>query len=634
MIPSRRPLLPALFVLALVAAPARGLDAELNKPYQLRVVLDVAKHRLLTDVFRQQVKRELQASLRAAFGELAEVTVADEHPLLAQVRQFGLKKVLDDWLDLDGIKTHFVLVDFAGGQYEVRARQHDGLTGQASPVVRVDRTTDRQFVARLAALLVDRDFGLVGTVPAGADPKDVRVEIKGGQLGVLLGPWLQKDDLLLVAPIPGGDKGRRVMLDEAALLQVAEAPDKGVCRCRLFARYQDPLSRPGVVGYRCLKLHTITAPLHLRLLQKGASTPTPVSTITVNVRHRSFEGDDKLQSTSDRDGYVHVYADVKRGRREETFDRLAFVTVGEDTRPVARIPLAVVDTSPVNLRVTPQPLDADSGLAFEKKQWEEEVTDAGLVQRALFEELQKFAEKANLRSQALKRAEDGLKSSRAEWTRLKRKRDDLRKKEGGAQLDLSFGEQWLESLKMGHAALEFYIDTQRKILADENDPRRVKWLGLIQQGKLEEGNYEFEKALELYDRALQDYPKFKDPELQKRRDELWRRWRPQGPEHEKARVFIYETWPKADLMKDKGVFKQAHDALEVCRQKKDILAPLKLLQAAITHGGELQKRKEALDLDSSEEDRKIAEGIAERSKELKELITAVQAYLQRATGGK
>jgi len=87
-------------------------------------------------------------------------------------------------------------------------------------------------------------------------------------------------------------------------------------------------------------------------------------------------------------------------------------------------------------------------------------------------------------------------------------------------------------------------------------------------------------------------------------------------------------------VKDAGVFKQAHDALEVCRQKKDVLAPNKLLQAAIAHAGELQKRKEALDLDASEEDRKIAAVIADRSEELKKLITAVQAYLQRATGEK
>jgi len=370
--------------------------------------------------------------------------------------------------------------------------------------------------------------------------------------------------------------------------------------------------------------------LRIRLLQKDAGTPTPVSAVTVQVRHRGFDGeDDKLQLVSNADGYV----DVKRGRREEPYDHVAFVTV--QTRPVAtRIPVALVDSRPVTLRVNPEPRDARSLLAIKKDLWEQQATDAGLVQRGLFKELQEFVEKPNLRSKALERAREGLKASRAEWTQLARDRDELVKEEGGPQLDLTLGDQWLKSLEKGHVELENYITAQEKIIKDENDPRRREWLALIEQAKLEEGHFEFEKALRLYDRALKEYPKFKDAKVQEHRDELLRQWRPQDAAHEKARTFIYETWPKADPVKDAGVFKQAHDALEVCRQKKDVLAPNKLLQTAIAHAGELQKRKEALDLDASEEDRKIAAVIADRSEELKKLITAVQAYLQRATGEK
>jgi len=118
------------------------------------------------------------------------------------------------------------------------------------------------------------------------------------------------------------------------------------------------------------------------------------------------------------------------------------------------------------------------------------------------------------------------------------------------------------------------------------------------------------------------------------RDELKRRWTPKNAAHEKAHTFICETWPKADLVKDKEVLEEAKKALEVCRDNKDGLAPQKLLQGAIDHAGELQKRKAALDLDASMDDRKTAEVIAERSQKLKELITAVQDYLQRASGEK
>src|SRR5262249_46706619 len=153
----------------------------------------------------------------------------------------------------------------------------------------------------------------------------------------------------------------------------AEAPDKGGCRCRLFARYLNPLNRPRVAGYRCLKLHTITAPLHLRLLEKNAVTQTPVGNVPVEFRHRNFEGDTKLRFNSDRDGYV----EVKRDQREETFERLAFVTVIVDPRsppriPAARIPIAVVDTALVNLHVTPKPANTDSLLALDKQLWEQQ----------------------------------------------------------------------------------------------------------------------------------------------------------------------------------------------------------------------------------------------------------------------
>ena len=52
--------------------------------------------------------------------------------------------------DRSGVKTHFVLVDFSGVFYEISARQYDGWIGQPSPVVRRERTRDRDLVAKVA----------------------------------------------------------------------------------------------------------------------------------------------------------------------------------------------------------------------------------------------------------------------------------------------------------------------------------------------------------------------------------------------------------------------------------------------------------------------------------------------------
>ena len=122
----------AILILGANALPCRaGLDPETDSPYKLQIVLKLAEHRLLTPVFREQVRRELRDSLQAGFGNLAQVDVVDKHPLMKEVEEKGLQKPLDGWHKVGDAKTHFVLIDYVDGRYEVRARQFDGYTGMA-----------------------------------------------------------------------------------------------------------------------------------------------------------------------------------------------------------------------------------------------------------------------------------------------------------------------------------------------------------------------------------------------------------------------------------------------------------------------------------------------------------------------
>src|SRR5437016_6304677 len=93
------------------AAPAA---AELKEPYKLHIVLHLARHRLLTEVFHKQLERELKDGLQAALGKLARVEVLRKHPKLSDVLARGLDRALDGWRDRSDVKTHFVLIDFAG----------------------------------------------------------------------------------------------------------------------------------------------------------------------------------------------------------------------------------------------------------------------------------------------------------------------------------------------------------------------------------------------------------------------------------------------------------------------------------------------------------------------------------------
>src|SRR5206468_10402493 len=97
-----------------------------KEPYKIRLVVDVAKHRLLTDVFKQQLQRELKDGLQAALGKLAKVEVSDKHERLDDVRARGLQRSLDAYRKDTAEKVHFVLVDFDGTRYEIQTRQYDG----------------------------------------------------------------------------------------------------------------------------------------------------------------------------------------------------------------------------------------------------------------------------------------------------------------------------------------------------------------------------------------------------------------------------------------------------------------------------------------------------------------------------
>ena len=170
-----------------------------------------------------------------------------------------LLTVLVNLKDTGPIKTHLLRVDFVAGQfYQIEAAQHDGVTGLVSPVVQQVRTADRALVGKLAAELVWRDFGTVGTVIDAADPERVRLALQGGKLAG--GDRLADvDEVFAIAQVTRG--GGQIVPE--AFLQVVDEPKDGIAHCRLVARYADAASRlkdqPGVLGYRGRKLRVTAA---------------------------------------------------------------------------------------------------------------------------------------------------------------------------------------------------------------------------------------------------------------------------------------------------------------------------------------------------------------------------------------
>ena len=136
--------------------PARAdLDPEDRQAVPAAVVLHVADHRLLTPIFKDQVQARTARHpagrpRRTGFrrGGIGAVPQRQEGgPGLVQASTSSRgpgEGAAADPRRLEGVtdrKTHFVLVDFVDGRYEIQARQHDGLTGMSSPLVRKDQTT-------------------------------------------------------------------------------------------------------------------------------------------------------------------------------------------------------------------------------------------------------------------------------------------------------------------------------------------------------------------------------------------------------------------------------------------------------------------------------------------------------------
>jgi hypothetical protein len=613
---------------------ASAADAELKKPYLLRVVLHVADHPLLTPVFRDRVARELESSLQGSLGDLARVSVVKDHPRLADVLKDGLK-ALGGWNERSEYKDHFVLISYSGVHYEIEARQHDGLTGLASPVVRKDRTRDRDFVARTAALLVDRDFGPVGTFaswPSG-EPGTVRLELKGGGLGVPLSRWVKKGDVFAIAQVPAsGGPGQPV---ESAILVVQDPPKDeardGVCTGRLFHRFLPPSGSAS--GYRCLKLAALRGPVRLRFVTAGPNrTLRPLAEpLSLEIRRHGFEGEKTTLLTGSPDSFG-IYDSSREGEKG-LFENVAFVTVLRGGSPAAKVPVALVDDQPTVIPIAPPgSTEAGSVLAYRKRLWERNVSDSCLAQASLFKQINDLTAKPEGRAEALKKAEEGKTRFQEDYDRLSAERDELRdeanKLKGTERPDLTPGEQGLKQLKEGATQLGVFLTNLKKIEKEENAPERKEWQIQLERARtLIENEADYAEAIKIYEKVKATG--YKDPTFLQRLDELKRLWETEDADLKNARYFIFSVWPNLDTAGLKGRMDEARKAFEVCKAKGDLIGPQRLFKSILNHNARLTKEFSNLKPEINLEDVEPAKIIQEVNAALAKLATEVKQYLEQ-----
>jgi hypothetical protein len=612
-----------LAVLSFVLVPssfAYALDAELTTPYKVQVVLRVAPNRLLTPIFKEQLRRDLQRGLQGALGAMGEVEVIDladvapdkQEPLWKEVAAKGLQAGLDgSGKGTSAVKTHFVNVDFVDGQYEIQARQYDGLTGLASPAVRRERTSDRQFVARTAALLVDRDFGLVGTLSDGGDGKMVRVAFKGGGLKVPLDRWVKKGDVFGLVQVSADGRSTRLPW---TVLQAEAAPgEDGTCTCKLFPPQQRPLTG---AGYRCLKLGTVKSAVRVRVIEGGRrGPPRAPESVVIFIGRDGFTRSDKDARVPDPDGFYST----EKEKDSALYEGVAFVTVTQAGQVRAQVPLALVDDRTITIPIrlgTEQPVWLTN-----RRLWEGNLLSEQLMLDDLFKSLNEDIGKAAGREASLNRARKALDGLNQRLAVYGEEREELAKaKPAGA--NLTKGDRSLADVKKGRDDLQEFVGRVDKIMKEENGPEAREAKAAYEQAQNLERAGEYGRAIALYEQVL---AKTKDAKLAERLPKLKKAWEPKDGVHEKARAFIYETWPKLESPAQmKQRVKSAQDALAACRDAKDPFGPRRVLAVALLHAKQLSKQLGELSPDLNEQDREPAQELTDVLEPLAKLIEEAQ----------
>ena len=600
--PLARVLVPTVVLVfaSLGVAPAAAAtpDPEANVPYTWRVVVQTRPHPLLTPAFRDALRRDLVAALPPALGPLGTVEVVDLaatprdrwEPLWVQFDDAGFP-ALDAPRDLTGVKTHFLRVEVRDGVYHLAARQHDGFSGLASPVVRRQSTRAPELVGRTAGLMLDRDFGLAGTVePAAGNPGEARVVFRGGGLGPLdrfvkvgdvfavsrvsrttrpAPPPVRTATGKVVAPPPGSVPPAALVAEarEFTYLRVAEAPAGGAARCVVLTNRAVGLpAAPGSLGYRCLKITTVAAPVAVRLANEdGAAAATPVA--SVRATEAGFDA-----AADPRD-----FLDFRDGlyRTPRPLSGVACVTVSLGATREARFPVPVFGPDPVTLRFAVD-AKAEARAVFERAVLavSARAADARVGQATCFVAVSRLIE-ARKNADALARARAGFDAADTADKTLLDEVKDLKARAvespGAAEL-LTAVEQQLAALRTSNAQLAARVKDLDAVVAKESDPaalaRDVQAQAVNARISLLLANGEIDEALTAYDQLATLLPESTD--VKPRRDKLAAEWKPKDADHAKAREYLLATWPTLATAADiKDSLPHLRTAVDTCKKAGD-----------------------------------------------------------------
>ncbi|HQR06623.1 MAG TPA: hypothetical protein PLN21_07360 [Gemmatales bacterium] len=333
-------------------APTEYNTDWLNDPYQLQLIIQAEPHPLLTNVYIEQFSRDLGDSLQRDLGRTAKVSTIIYRDTGVKNTDLGrqmMEAVIErGWGELDNLpkqinstKVHLVRLFYADGEYEVQSRQVDGDTSFVSPL-RKAKTTDRQWITRLAALQLAQDFGQVGEI-MDVNGQTLRIKLRSAGLGVPETIRMVQGEVMAVTSIrrTASNYVASRLPETLAYITNVDAV-KGEVTARLYTRLQNALTKDRqTVGFRTIKLGTRIVPLQLRILDQDNN---PINGYSVSHFPSGYEyGGAEQLGTTDAQGRIVSKDPIYH----VAFVRVQIAGVGKLDAPVA-----LIEDQPVVIKIS------------------------------------------------------------------------------------------------------------------------------------------------------------------------------------------------------------------------------------------------------------------------------------------
>lgn len=590
------------------------LDPDVNLPYRWRIAIDLPRHPIFSQSVVERLCRQIAATLQTQLGTSGAVEVFElsdppepELPIWAALRDRGFAALEPDASrEITPVKLHFLKIDYDSGTgiFNMTARQLDGFTGLASPLARRQSVRSLETLARYAALMIEPDFGAVGTVdivPGDAD--SVFITLRGHAVSPVEG-WVKVGDVFAVSairettlptkPTPGkpidrfatGPRIRTGVPIPSTYLKVTESVNNGVCKCAILTRWRDPFGRDVLgrdarrrIGVRAMKLATIEQPVRVKLVAADGSPHTRGSLFKVAATDRDFRTIPAADDTFD----------LRKGiyQSPRTLRNVACVTVSLGEGRPQQFPVPVLSTDPVVLKFELKPEDEEKAI-FQREcnDLRGRVAELSTEQVALFSAMNLLLDQSKNRD-ALSRAKDGRGrielSSKALEEELKQVRERATAapaaSDESTKAVLDACEKQLLAIAAGQTKLLNTLTLLETGVKASGSPERLekefRAKELAERIKDHIAKGDIPDALDAYDQLISTVPDQQD--LKDAREKLLAEWTPKDEEHRKSREML-KLWQQAKTAAEfRDGINQMKKAIEVFKAKKDRLGLRKFL---------------------------------------------------------